>query len=109
VAVLLSVDGGSTEVVGRDGGALEAGAGSSEVRAIFLRGVVYSREQKQKLAKRVSTNDTEVRHSRELHNPDGTAFGWYDPEKREIHLNEDQVDFDTPVHEFTHAWSDVVE
>jgi len=29
--------------------------------------------------------------------------------KWEIHLNEDQVVFDTPVHEFAHAWSDVVE
>jgi len=51
----------------------------------------------------------ERRYSRELKNPDGTVFGWYDPVKREIHLNEDMVDFDTPVHEFTHAWSDIVE
>jgi len=102
-------EGGRTQVVGRDGGALEEGAGSSEARANFLRGVVYSRDQKQKLAERVSTNEAERRYSRELKNPDGTVFGWYDPVKREIHLNEDMVDFDTPVHEFTHAWSDIVE
>lgn len=50
-----------------------------------------------------------VQYSRELHNPDGTVFGWYNPDTREVCLNEDVVDFDTPIHEFTHAWSDIVE
>lgn len=66
-----------------------------------------------RLAERVSTQDAlgtdKVRFSYELKNPDGTVFGWYNSSTGEIWLNEDAIDFDTPIHEFTHAWSDIVE
>ncbi|MBP3302257.1 MAG: hypothetical protein J6L64_03875 [Opitutales bacterium] len=34
----------------------------------------------------------------------GTIYGYYDPAKKELHLNEEVVDLDTPIHEWTHIW-----
>lgn len=34
----------------------------------------------------------------------GTIYGYFDPVRRELHLNEDFADFDTPIHEWTHVW-----
>ncbi|MBQ8723523.1 MAG: hypothetical protein IJY80_04480, partial [Opitutales bacterium] len=34
----------------------------------------------------------------------GTIYGYYDPAKKELHLNEEVVDLDTPIHEWTHVW-----
>lgn len=38
----------------------------------------------------------------------GVVYGYYDPKTRELHLNEDFISFDTPIHEFTHIWWEVV-
>lgn len=34
----------------------------------------------------------------------GVVYGYYDSVRKELHLNEDFADFDTPVHEWTHVW-----
>ena len=34
----------------------------------------------------------------------GTIYGYYDPAKKELHLNEEVIDLDTPIHEWTHIW-----
>ena len=35
---------------------------------------------------------------------DGVVYGYFDPVRKELHLNEDFADFDTPIHEWTHVW-----
>jgi len=34
----------------------------------------------------------------------GIIYGYFDPVRRELHLNSDFADFDTPIHEWTHVW-----
>lgn len=69
-------------------------------------GVKVVRLTSAEIEKRLNRKDASPRYSAISHGE--LVYGYYDSAKRELVLNEDFADFDTPIHEWTHVWWDWV-
>lgn len=63
-----------------------------------------SSEQIRKSAEKAQAGRDKIENNLRSLSSNGIIYGYFDPVRRELHLNSDFADFDTPIHEWTHVW-----